>query len=254
MTFSVIIPAHNEATCLPSCLAAVAEAAKCHGASTEIIVVLNRCTDDTEQIALNHGARIVREDRRNIAAIRNAGVRAAGGDVVVTVDADSNVSRNLLAEIETVLASGKCVGGGINIRFERMSLGIAVSWALLSLALFFTRLSGGVFWCRLDDFRAIGGFDESLSFAEDMDFARRLRAHGRKNGRQFRRLPHAHIVTSCRKFDRFGDWFVLRQIFFGSREIRNGLRGTSTTFQDRVFYDFNLTQPDGAGLPGSHGS
>jgi glycosyltransferase involved in cell wall biosynthesis len=246
MKFSTVIPAHNEAKYLPSCLAALEAAAKRHGAVQEIIVVLNRCTDQTEQLARAHGARLVREDKRSIAAVRNAGARAACGDVLVTVDADSVVSEDLFAEIEAALMSGKYVGGGTNIRFERMSLGIAVAWGLLSIALFFTRLSGGVFWCKLDDFRAVGGFDENLPFAEDVDFAKRLRAHGRKSGRRFTKLPHAFIVTSCRKFDHFGDWFILKQVLFGSREIRAGLRGTSTTFQDRVFYDFNSTQPDGA--------
>lgn len=247
MKFSVIIPAHNEASYLPECLAAIERAARLHSANTEIILVLNRCTDETEQIANRHGVKIIREDRRNLAAIRNTGARSASGDVLVTVDADSRVSENVFAEIERALESGLYVGGGVIIRPERTSFGIAMTCAFLRIVAFLTGLSAGVFWCRCGDFSAIGGFNEQLPFAEDVDFAKRLRVHGRKTGRQFTTLQRAYIVTSCRKFDKFGDWFFLKLVFFHGRKVRQEMRGRSTTFQDSYYYDFNSAQPS-AGL------
>jgi glycosyltransferase involved in cell wall biosynthesis len=86
---SVVIPAHNESAFLPSCLAAVALAAKGLEITVEVIVVLNRCSDGTEQIARSHGCVIVREDAKNLSMIRNAGVAAARGDIIVTCDAVS---------------------------------------------------------------------------------------------------------------------------------------------------------------------
>jgi hypothetical protein len=74
--------------------------------------------------------------------------------------------------------------------------------------------------------------------AEDLDFARRLRAHGRRTNRRFTNLRDVPVITSCRKFDRFGDWHMLGMI----RQMRSILashRGTDTTFVDRYFYDFN---------------
>ncbi len=100
MKYSIVVPAHNEERYLPACLGALRRAAEASRAECEFIVVLNRCTDATERLALEHGARIVREDRRCLAAIRNAGARAATGEVIVTVDADSVVSENVFAEIE----------------------------------------------------------------------------------------------------------------------------------------------------------
>jgi len=239
MKFSVIIPAHNEARFLPYCLSALAKAQKAHRAEAEIIVALNRCTDETKQIAIARGAKVVEEDRRNLSAIRNAGARAATGDVLVTVDADSVVAENLFVEIERALKTGRYVGGGVRIRPERLSLGIGLTWALLAVALFFTRLSGGVYWCRREDFNAIGGFNEALPFAEDLDFAKRLRTFGRKSRRRFTELRRTHIVTSCRKFDRFGDWFFLKIVLLQGRAVLRGLKSGSTEFQDRFFYDFN---------------
>ncbi len=245
MRFSVIVPAHNEEVYLPKCLSALRRAAAYHSVEAEIIVVLNRCTDATERIALSFGAHVVREDRRNLAAIRNTGACSATGEVIVTVDADSMVSENLFAEVERLLATGRYVGGGTTLRPERNSPGIAATWALLRLALCCTGLSGGLYWCKLADFRAVGGFDEQRPFGEDVDFAKRLRAHGRRSGRLFTTLRRASIVTSCRKFDRFGDWHWFTFLFRG-REIRRGLRGESTEYQDRYFYEFNSAVKPGA--------
>ncbi len=240
MHFSVIIPAHNEARFLPACLAALGRATEYHHATVEIIVVLNRCDDATQAIATRFGAVTVREDRRCLAAIRNAGARIATGEVIVTVDADSVVSENLFAEVERLLATGRYVGGGITLRMERYSLGIRLTEAFLKLAMLCTGLSGGVYWCRREDFRAVGGFVETLPFGEDMDFAKRLRAHGRQTGRRFTTLRRAWIVTSCRKFDRFGDWHWFK-FLLQAREIRRNMRNESSEFKDRYFYEFNST-------------
>jgi len=71
-------------------------------------------------------------------------------------------------------------------------------------------VSGGLFWCYKRDFDAIGGFDESLVSVEDLDFAVRLKRHGRRTGRVFGTLQRDFIWTSCRKFDQFGDWYLIR--------------------------------------------
>lgn len=239
MKFSVIVPAHNEERFLPQCLNAIERAARSHNAEIEIIVVLNRCTDGTGRIAEEHGAKTIIEDRRNLAAIRNAGVRGANHDVIVTVDADSVVSENLFAEIERALESGRYVGGGVKVIPERRSLGIALTHALLWLVLFFTGLGGGVYWCRKEDFWAVDGFNEEMPFGEDLDFAKRLKAHGKKTGRRFTTLRKASIVTSCRKLDTFGDWLFFRIMFLEWRSWKRALSGESTELQDRYFYDFN---------------
>jgi hypothetical protein len=74
--------------------------------------------------------------------------------------------------------------------------------------------------------------------AEDLDFTRRPREHGRHIGRRFVNLRSAPVVTSCRKFDHFGDWHVfamLRRV----GEVRASTTGADRTFVDRYFYDFS---------------
>ena len=230
---SVVIPAHNEEEYLPSCLeavkraAAVFEASRRAGTRTdalpgggsgsiETVVVANRCTDRTAEIARSFGAEVVENDARCIAQVRNAGVRASEGGIVVTVDADSVMSEGALREVVELLSSGKFIGGGTPVRFSRMSLGIFcsalyVAWNLIPVMIRNkAALSGGMFWFRREDFDRIGGFDESLVSLEDMDFAARLHKLGLSVGKKFGTLKRSHIVTSSRKFDQFGDWYLIR--------------------------------------------
>ena len=232
--FSVAIPARNEEKFIAVCLESVKRASKEIEGQTEIIVVLNRCTDRTEEIALSFGARIERNDSKNLASIRNSGCHAAKGDIIVTVDADSRISPNMLSVIEASLSSGKVVGGGVLIIPERWSVGILVTALMLLPIALCHRISGGLFFCFRKDFLAIKGFNEQLCSVEDIDFAVRLKAHGRKSGRKFKVLLHAHIVTSCRKFDHFGDWYMVLH----PGEFLTLLRGRNQKLADKVWYDF----------------
>lgn len=235
---SVIIPAHNEERLLPRGLAAVKAAARELARPVEIIVVANRCTDATRRIALDAGAMVVESSARNIAAVRNAGAAVARGEVLVTIDADCSMSSNALVEVACAIESGRYVGGGVRFKPERMSPGIFATLVLLEVTLFVTRLGGGMFWCRREDFDAIGGFDESLLIAEDLEFARRLRAHGKRIGRRFTTLRTAPIITSTRKFDAYGDWHMFG-LPLQARAIWATMRGTDTAWADRYFFDFN---------------
>ena len=100
MDFSVIIPAHNEEKYIGKCLQSIREAEKhIQPASLEIIVVCNRCTDSTALISEQYGARVLVNDEKNLSAIRNTGIRAAEGEIIVTIDADSVMSEFALSEI-----------------------------------------------------------------------------------------------------------------------------------------------------------
>jgi glycosyltransferase involved in cell wall biosynthesis len=233
-SISVVIPARNEEALLPRCLASIDRAQETLGEPIEVIVVLNRCTDRTEEIARAYGAQVTSEDRKNLSAIRNAGVKTARAPVVVTIDADSVISPQTFVLALRALTRPHIIGGGTVILPERWSLGIALTGLyLLPIALWYG-ISGGLFFCRTYDFWAIGGFNEALSSAEDIDFARRLKAHGKQSRRRFCTLWGAPIKTSCRKFDRFGDWyFALRPWLIWSL-----LKGRNQSAADEVWYDF----------------
>ena len=235
---SVVIPAHNEQRYLPACIDSIKRAAGSIHCGVEIVVVASRCTDATAEVAAASGAIVVRDDSRNIATVRNAGIRASTGEIVVTIDADSLMHHDALGEVERHLATGRYVGGGASFVPERRSIGIDTTIAMVRLSMLITGLGGAMYWFRRNDFDAIGGFDERLTIAEDLDFARRLREFGRRSGRRFITLRSAPVVTSCRKFDRFGDWHVFGMIRHPG-EVRASMRGTDTVFADRYFYDFS---------------
>ncbi len=233
MRFSILVPARNEEAFLPACLESIRAAATHCPDEVEVIVALNRCTDRTEEIAQTLGAVLVRDDSRNLARIRNVAARAAQGEIIVTIDADSRMSDNMLTEVDRLLTTGKYVGGGVSVWPQRWSLGIAASAVMLSVVMLWHRVSGGMFWCLRKDFEAMGGFDERWVSAEDMDFAKRLKAYGRQQGKRFKTILRAHIVTSCRKFDQFGDWYLIRHPGFVWRIFR----GTSRRDADAFYYD-----------------
>jgi glycosyltransferase involved in cell wall biosynthesis len=233
LKFSIVIPAHNEEGFLDACLRSIAVAAAPYPDQVEIVVVLNRCTDATERIACAAGARVVYEDSKNLSKIRNAGVAASKGTILLTLDADSLLSANLLAEVDRLLSTGKYVGGGARIIFERYSLGLVISMLLAVPFLLWYRISGGCFWCRKEDFDAVGGFDEGHVTFEDVDFARRLKAYGRAQGKCFGTLFRASIMTSCRKFDRFGDWYFVLRPWLLARLFR----GTDRALADKLWYE-----------------
>lgn len=82
---SIVIPARNEAPALRSLLPALS--ARFPGA--EVVVVSDASTDETDEIAVSAGARLVRQPHcmGNGAAIK-AGARAASGDILVFMDGD----------------------------------------------------------------------------------------------------------------------------------------------------------------------
>lgn len=230
---SLVVPAHNEEAFLPACLEAAGRARDCYGSPVEIIVVLNRCTDETEKIARRHGCVIVREDAKNLSLIRNAGAAAASGAILVTCDADSRMHPETFREIDRRLSSGKVVGGGAMVFPERWSLGIVVSVLSIVPYLALSGVSFGLFWCHKNDFDAIGGFDACFVSVEDVDFARRLKARGKVTGRSWGTLFRAPLVTSCRKFDQFGDWYLFRNPGF----VRRVFRGNDRKAADHFWYD-----------------
>ncbi|MBI2422928.1 MAG: glycosyltransferase [Candidatus Hydrogenedentes bacterium] len=209
---SVIVPAYNEEKYLPRTLASIQEAAKRLGEPVEIIVADNLSTDSTAALATRLGARVVTVETRCISAVRNGGAAAAQGGILVFCDADNQLSPGALLEIKRVMDSGRFVGGGMgNVWMERLSLGTFLFNMLpLWISGLVLRVAMVVFFARAEHFRAMGGFDETVPIAEDYEFGKRLKREGRKHGLTYKNLFRGHVVVSTRKYDEFGDFFILR--------------------------------------------
>lgn len=233
--FSVIIPARNEEKYIGRCLDSLAAAAKAYPGQVEVIVMINRCTDRTADIAESYGAITLPIDNKNLSQIRNAGIHAARGEIIVTIDADSWVTDNMLTEIDRMLQTGKYIGGGVRSAFERNSLGIAMSALVLIVPLLFKYglLTVGLFWGYKKDFEAIGGFNEQMLMAEDIEFASRLNKWGKRNGKKYGTVTKAIMTTSCRKFDQYGDWCLVKN----PGVVRAYLKGNDRAYADQVYYE-----------------
>ena len=210
--FTLIIPAYNEEAYLPALLNSVETARACYAGgpdAIEVVVADNASTDATADLARSSGCRVVREEKRVIAAVRNAGARIAKGEVLVFVDADNMMHPDTFNAINKSMSTGKVVAGATGVKMQRMSPGIAVTYALMVPLVWLTRMDTGVVFCRRKDFVTIGGYNEDLLFAEDVQFLWDLMRLGRKRGQRLARITSAKAIFSTRKFDKFGDWHYM---------------------------------------------
>ncbi len=209
MRFSVIIPAYNEEKYLPRLLDSVdvARANYSGGADQiEVIVADNNSTDNTSEVAQSHGARVVSVAKRRIAAARNGGARAAGGEVLCFIDADSAIHPQTFNEVERAMKTGRYIWGVTGAKMERISFPLFVTYWMFMPMVFLTGLDIGLSFCRREDFEAVGGYDEKRLYAEDVLFPWALRRLGRSRGQRTIRIPKVKALGSTRKFDQFGDW------------------------------------------------
>lgn len=233
--FSLVIPAYNEENLLPRLLDTVDIARAAYGnmEATEVIVADNQSTDRTAQIAAARGCRVVRVEKRVIAAARNGGAKVAQGEIIAFIDADSQLAPQTFSEIDKTLATGRCVGGATGVRMERWSLGIALTYAALMPMVWLTGLDTGVVFCRKQDFDAFGGYDEARPVAEDVAFLLALRKLGKTRGQRLMRVTRAKAVASARKFDEFGECHYFALMAKGARQV---WRPGADAFTDTYWY------------------
>ena len=216
---SFIVPAYNEEAELPTTLRLLRAAADASAEDYEIIVVDDASTDRTADVASAAGARVIAVKHRQIAAVRNAGARAARGDILFFVDADTHITPRNVTEALRALRSGY-VGGSARVALDAQ----VPRWARLLVGLFCaiyfaSNLGVGAFlFMRREHFDAAGGFDEQYFAGEEVYLTLALRKLGR-----FIILPDP-ITTSARKVRMHSPAFVLRQWFAvalgGKRTLR----------------------------------
>jgi glycosyltransferase involved in cell wall biosynthesis len=96
-TLSTLVVVHDEEHQLSGCLAGLRFA-------DEIVVVLDRCTDRSREIACGFTQRLVEGAWEREGARRHAGIDACRSEWILEIDADERVSPDLAAEIRGVVA------------------------------------------------------------------------------------------------------------------------------------------------------
>jgi len=117
-----------------------------------------------------------------MAATRNSGARAANGERLFFVDADTTINSRALASALRAMERGAV--GGLGAKWVSKDESIPLYARLLLIFLAFAPklvgFTGGAFmFCTRDAFHAAGGFDERLHWAEEGGFALALNRQGR---------------------------------------------------------------------------
>jgi glycosyltransferase involved in cell wall biosynthesis len=205
---SVVIPAYNEERFVARTLQSVLDAKSRYKGPIEIIVVDNNSTDATGEIARSLGATVVFEPKNQIARARNAGAKAASGDYLVFLDADTTLEGDILDQVETNLSSGGVIGGGAWVEPDSGWFGRLLFKYVINYALALKNVTVGPFlFCDRKAFLEVGGFDEELYAAEEFSLAKRLKAEGEKQNKAWTIIKYDkqhRVITSNRKFEKFG--------------------------------------------------
>ena len=210
---SVLIPTLNEAAELPDLLDHLAHL---HG-RWEPIVADGGSHDATRQIARDHPLRPrVIEQPGGRAAQLNAAARAASGDILLFLHADSRLPRDAYASLAEASRVPDLQGGNFALRFGDEGRGM------------FERILGAIYrlqrrhglyygdsslWVRREAFDELGGFRE-IAIMDDYDFVRRL-----ERGPGTTRCLPGPATTSARRWRRAGiartvlAWIVIRRLF-----------------------------------------
>ena len=202
MRVSIVIPAFNEANYLPETLGAAHEAQAVlaqAGWASEVVVCDNNSTDATAALAKANGARVVYEPFNQIAASRNAAGRAAKGEWLVFVDADTQVSPRLFREMMRAMVRDDCLGGGCRVTFDSgpwLARQTVVIWNTIGQVMRWA--AGSFLFCRASAFRELGGFSQEWFAAEEVEYCIRLNRLGQRLAKRMVILNEP-VISSGRK-------------------------------------------------------
>jgi GT2 family glycosyltransferase len=213
---SVLIPAYNEEALIGGVIDSVhLSFASMPDRPYEVIVCDNNSTDRTAEIAAAKGAMIVVEPHNQISRARNAAARAARGKWLIFLDADTLLNPQLLHSTLTCLESGKFVGGGSTIAFDKEihnSFAILLTHVWTTISVLLRLAAGSYVFCKREAWAETGGFDEQFYAGEEIFFSRRLKKWGRQRGERFKIITGAPVVTSARKLEWFDQWQLLSRM------------------------------------------
>lgn len=166
---SIVVSSKNEAGCIRACL----ESLLAQDADCEVILVDNRSTDGTIEIAEELGVRVELKGPER-STQRNHGAALSAGEYLCFIDADmvapAAMARECLelmeeAAIGAVVIPEKSIGQGFWSNCKVLERDCYPPGAYVEAARFYRRTV----------FEALGGFDEELTGLEDLDLHQRCK-------------------------------------------------------------------------------
>lgn len=192
-TISVIIPVLNEANVIEQVLAHIRSAAL-----VEIIVVDGGSHDQTAGISEALGHRIIQSGLGR-ACQMNAGAKAASGEILLFLHADTRLPHEFADLIHQTLAQPNAIAGAFALKIDGQQAGLRlVEWGVNLRSRYFQMPYGDqALFLKAETFHQFGGFPE-LPIMEDFEFVRRLRRQGKVA------IAPASVLTSARRWEKLG--------------------------------------------------
>ena len=193
MRVSIIIPTLNEAGTIERTLSWVRQVSAC-----EIIVVDGGSEDGTVECARPYVDRLVTAPRGR-ARQMNVGARAASGEALLFLHADTIPPEQFPELIANALADPEVVGGRFDVHVDAPGWPFRAIGTLMNIR---SRLTGiatgdqGIF-VRRAVFETIGGYPE-WDIMEDLEFSRQLKRSGKIA------CLRARVKTSARRWQQHG--------------------------------------------------
>jgi rSAM/selenodomain-associated transferase 2 len=170
---SVVIPALDEAE-------GIAEAvASARAPDVEVLVVDGGSSDGTVERAAAAGARVLRAARGRARQL-DAGARAASGDALLFLHADTRLPAGWAEAVRAALADPRAVGGAFRLRFDRRTRALRLIERTARLRARWLGLPYGdqALFVRRAALDAVGGVPQ-VPILEDLDLVRALKRRGR---------------------------------------------------------------------------
>jgi GT2 family glycosyltransferase len=191
---SIVIPTHNRRALLEKALDRLA-AQTVDMAGMEFIVVVDGCTDDTEEMLRSQDwpfdLRVVVQEQRGAAASRNAGARAARAPIIIFIDDDIMAAPDLVEQHlrahrdeETTVTIGRLApdpSPKVPGWWRWLERQLDKQYRMMQAGQ--RRIDGrclysGNFSVKREAFLRVGGFDEMLRHSEDVELGLRLEQDG----------------------------------------------------------------------------
>ncbi len=213
--FSVIIPALNEEKFLPHLLDSLAvQSSK----NFEVIVVDGKSKDKTVTIAGTYKSRlpsleVVVADKPSIPLQRNLGARHAKGEWLVFIDSDSILLPYCIDRFQQYISNHKSrlftTWASPDSENPKDSVYTLFANVYVETTTIFKRpvTPGPMTAVHRSAYEAVGGYDETHKFHEDVDFGLRLF----KAGIKMTIIPESLYIWSLRRFRKQGTLKVLNQ-------------------------------------------
>lgn len=197
---SIVIPTKNEEEYLPKLFASIKIQTL---QPNEIIVADAGSSDQTRAIVISFGARLVKGGLPSVG--RNAGAAVATSDIILFLDADVELrdptflEKSISEFNKRGLGLATCDVFPLTDAFVDHFLHKAYNTYARAWGSVFPHAPGFCMFVRRSLHEKLGGFDESIIFCEDHDYAQRFKQIGK-----FGFLKSTKIPVSIRRLDRDG--------------------------------------------------